>query len=343
MTLFYKVENYEFITEETDPLNEVPYDLYKYMDEDIEYITVKEKDMDRALNSNEYTSFNPLEDTPNLYTDIAKIGKDDKKGLMNFVKEYGLPTGEAIMTSNPYHVFITKEEISEIFPEIEEYKRALNVYQTIRNGDQEEIQKLVQEFRFFIKEKVRESQFDIFYHQNEKANSGPESQFEVVPLAKSLAEMEKINFQPSKAAFNAWEKIKDRDPKDIAMAYLTELLNEHGQGNSSYALINGKIEPGTTFKNLLEVAYFQLSRAVIGNITLRPCEHCGALFEVTHESRRFCPPHKDNKISTCQNSYNQRIKRKRKKARELHKEGMSLSEIVSKIKMPANEVKQWLE
>jgi hypothetical protein len=343
LTVFLKVENYEFVKAEIEPEDE---DLYEFLEEDIEYIKAKKEDIDGALYEGKYTYFNPLEDAPNLYTDLAKIGKKDKKGLMDFIKEYGLPMGEALIPSDIHNVLLKECPDYEVFSAIEEFKKALTVYHIIRDGDPVEIEKLKDEFDFYLRRQERTKGLEVTFNKFDEKDIYEEiDDTEIAPITKWLSEeigsMPKPLLSPLKKETR--EQLKDRDPQAVAMAYLTELLNRHGKGNSSYALIDGQIQPGTTFKDLIEVAYFQLSRAVIGNIALRPCEHCGALFEVTHESRRFCPPHKDNKISTCQNSYNQRIKRKRKKARELHKEGMSLNEIVSKIKMPADEVRQWLE
>jgi hypothetical protein len=127
-------------------------------------------------------------------------------------------------------------------------------------------------------------------------------------------------------------------PKLKLVIIFFELLNR----NSTYAIIDCQTQPGMTFKDLFEVAYFQLSRAVIGNIKMSRCEHCGALFEVTHESRRFCPPLPKNKISSCQNAYNQRVKRKRKKAKELKAKGLFIEEIAKKLKISISEVQSYL-
>lgn len=43
------------------------------------------------------------------------------------------------------------------------------------------------------------------------------------------------------------------------------------------------------------------------------CLECGKEFIKTHGHQKFCPPKPGRKISTCQNTYNQRKKRERKK------------------------------
>lgn len=48
-------------------------------------------------------------------------------------------------------------------------------------------------------------------------------------------------------------------------------------------------------------------------IEYKTCEHCGKEFKVTHEKQRFCPTKPGRKRSTCENTYNQRIRRQRQK------------------------------
>lgn len=41
------------------------------------------------------------------------------------------------------------------------------------------------------------------------------------------------------------------------------------------------------------------------------CENCGDIFVKTHGHQKFCPPHPGRKRSTCENTFNQRLKRQR--------------------------------
>jgi hypothetical protein len=54
-------------------------------------------------------------------------------------------------------------------------------------------------------------------------------------------------------------------------------------------------------------------------IVLKKCLECGKEFYQTHEKEKFCPP-LDTVRSRCENRYNQRLKRQRRKEKESGKQ-----------------------
>lgn len=113
-----------------------------------------------------------------------------------------------------------------------------------------------------------------------------------------------------------WEKLKKGDLETIALAYLNLKLKEISSGKASTRFIDGKIVPAISFNNLLDAAGFQLKKAIFKDEKLKRCINCGALFEPAHASQKFCSPLPGRKRSTCENTYNQRQKRLRKKQKQ---------------------------
>lgn len=126
---------------------------------------------------------------------------------------------------------------------------------------------------------------------------------------------EKIPILTNKGAElkTVWEEVKNKDLKRIATAYLDIQLKMIRSGETANRFSNGSIEPAIRFKNLLEVAGYQLKQAIFKNKKLEECLNCGALFEPLHAHQKFCSPLPGRKRSTCENTYNQRQKRMRKK------------------------------
>ncbi|MFE4351571.1 hypothetical protein [Peribacillus butanolivorans] len=113
---------------------------------------------------------------------------------------------------------------------------------------------------------------------------------------------------------NIWGQVKNEpDLKTIAFAYLNLKLKAIESGETARRFIDGNIVPAIKFNNLLEVAGYQLKQAIFKNQKLEECLNCGALFEPRHASQKFCSPLPGRKRSTCENTYNQRQKRLRRK------------------------------
>lgn len=70
------------------------------------------------------------------------------------------------------------------------------------------------------------------------------------------------------------------------------------------------------FRNLFDVAYFQIGKSLLEDAALGICEECGGYFAKTHGNRKYCPPppHRAGEPSSCQN--NNRVDAYRKRNRE---------------------------
>ncbi|WP_270182948.1 hypothetical protein [Alkalihalobacillus sp. CinArs1] len=71
--------------------------------------------------------------------------------------------------------------------------------------------------------------------------------------------------------------------------------------------------PSIFFSSLLDVAWWQLKQALIGEIDFRYCKHCGWVFAASHGSQKFCPSEEKGKRSKCYNAYSQKMRRTRRK------------------------------
>ncbi|MGE8020120.1 hypothetical protein ACQKOM_14585 [Peribacillus frigoritolerans] len=123
---------------------------------------------------------------------------------------------------------------------------------------------------------------------------------------------------------------------------ITVFLNEKGP-KRILEPINSKIIQKFNFSDLFDIAYYQLSQAMLNDSSFKRCELCGHPFEVIHEGRRFCPPLPGRKRSTCENTFNQRLKRAKKKALTLHEEGKSINEISELTKDAEVTIRKWIE
>ncbi|WP_042375310.1 hypothetical protein [Neobacillus jeddahensis] len=383
LTSFFKVPQYEIFclneeyetngvistkkTEVTDEDSEIYEELLGYgnsllledEDGDVYYkenlpkfLRINEKDVEKVGFNNEnefYSTYNPLEDAPNLYTELAKVEYFDIPSLKKFVDNFGLPQGNDLFSTDIYKVFNYEMDLFAFYKALSIFKKALGVFSALRLNDESKIKEYAEQFERYVGKEfnrgLNESTEKILAFKKDEIEKELENE---VDIRKRLAHHHnhfravKDNIKNLPQIVTRWYEIGFDPPEVRSRHYLVELLNNWEKGNSTYAIIDGQIQPGMTFADLFEVAYFQLSRAVIGNIKMERCEHCGALFEVTHESRRFCPPLPRNKISTCQNSYNQKIKRKRKKTKELVANGLSIEEIAKKLKIDIKEAQAYL-
>lgn len=381
LTQFIKFPHYEIFFKGEDDQNEITASLNKATNADIKekfekiikscismkneeiakekvFIRINKKDIEKIVkNEEEYssdeeysTAYNPLEYAPNLYTELAKI--NDFSSLRKFINNFGLPMGKDFYNTTPYAVFIHEMDLVTFFEQLSTFKKALEVYEAIRLNDETKIREYSNEFKQFASNEYGYLLRDTFQKVIDnnglvreaisKVSSayGDELMKEITNITDRVwKELNKL-YLPTNAGIK-WSP--NKTPEDNTLQYLSELLNKWEKGNSTNAVIDGKIQPATTFGTLLEVAFYQLNRAVYGNIEMARCEHCGALFEVTHGSRKFCPPLPKHDISSCQNAYNTKIKRKRKKARELAATGLSIEEISKKMKIAPNEVQSYLK
>lgn len=76
--------------------------------------------------------------------------------------------------------------------------------------------------------------------------------------------------------------------------------------------IGDSIAPSIFFSSLLDVAWWQLYQALIGDSKFKTCNHCGWIFAASHGSQKFCPPEEKGKRSKCYNAYSQKMRRTRR-------------------------------
>lgn len=238
----------QLTTEELDRLQSEPI-LYSPFD------TVMIRVKDTNISLHQFSSFNPLLHTPNLYVELAKI--QNEKDLMKFIEIYGLPLGISKSTSTNCMeelITITEMDTLDFFEELAQFSDLLSLWYYILNN--EPIQR---NFSFIVDGKVVSTE--------------------------------------------------TKDPKQI----IATVLNSKRSWTESIESYGEKISLCIRFKNLFEVAYFQLMNAVLNKKPLRRCKECNSIFEVVHESQKFCAPRFGRKRSTCENTYRVRKRRKRQK------------------------------
>ncbi|MBY0124490.1 hypothetical protein [Bacillus sp. S/N-304-OC-R1] len=344
-------EIYEKITGESMLVEDD--DLVYYKEGIPKFVRINENNIEKMLKSEEIYSYDPLEESPNLYTEIAKIEYFDIPSLTKFIENFGLPFGLDLFPTDIYSVFHYELDLFGFYNTLYEYKKTLNVFEALQTNNKTKINEYAEEFKKYVESEMNkgisgsvDTLMDFKIIKKLEHEEGLKNYSDFSKRYYEIFREEAFQIKQIPNVVKRWYEIEDAPPEFKARHYLVELMNNWDKGNSTYAIIDGQIHPGTTFNDLIEVAYYQLSCAVIGNIELRRCENCNSLFEVIHESRRFCPPLPGVKISTCQNTYNQRIKRKRKKdraiAEELYSDGYTLKQIADKLNRNIDEISGWL-
>lgn len=251
--------------------------------------------------------YNPLEDAKELYMELNKVIPEDPKTIMKFVRTYGLPIGANLDDGDKEIKAIYRMELQELNEKLKPFQKIISVWQAIKNNTEQALETIKKEFQLMATlDQIHEF-------------SGEDNYEEI--LRNINADM---NNPTTTEEFKSWLSVKDEDLKVIALTYISVLLNKQSLGKRQHKVTNvtcersGKLVTekamveAISFNNLFEVAYYQLSKA-IPKKEIRKCDHCEFPFELTHERQHFCPPLLGRKRSTCENTYNQRIKRQRKK------------------------------
>lgn len=297
-------------------------------------VSATEKEVNDYGEGKSFKLYNPLEEANELYTELAKLDIFHEGKLMRFIARYGLPVDYYFR--NPKD--IEEEELEDVrdnilfgymdlllfYEELIKYKKVFGIWKSIRTVNKSELYKIREEFRLSAQKSLEMAKDNFFERYFESSKYGDEYYnlaYEEVEKYESLSdyvkahiskeELKTINFK--NPMWELWEKNKDASLVECAKQYLIILINKQHMGQPSFHIKNGDIVPAIAFNNLIEVAYYQLSKAITNNIELKSCEKCGAFFEVTHGSRKYCPPLLGTKRSTCENSNSQRAKRLRKK------------------------------
>lgn len=140
---------------------------------------------------------------------------------------------------------------------------------------------------------------------------------------------------------------------DIEKAFymFSNKLEKQKKENYTYIYSNNKPQKVYTFEHLFQVAYFQLCSFLDIDGEFKKCEHCGGVFPITHESRKFCLPIPGKTESTCLNTYKQRVKRDKNKAIQLFEQGKTIDKITDIInkkrdehsKRTKQEIEAWIK
>ncbi|WP_345912063.1 hypothetical protein [Bacillus altitudinis] len=322
------LSNFQFYSQtKFEQINDLVRRIYVSKEEIAEYLDERKK----------FRVYNPLNDTPELYAEMNKIVIFDEKSLMKFIKNYGIPfQGQKLKNSpnmlfdstlfqeNDTEKFILGMDVLMFYTRLEEFQRVLKMWNDIVAGNTHEMENIRSEFKSIAE----------FYDKNQKKfiSNSSVGDFSKVLLtdmgfghtAGEIDDLlqtyknkpEKLLQLREKASElkTTWEQVKDKPNLDtIAFAYLNLELKGIHSGETSTRFIEGKIVPALKFNNLLEVAGYQLKQAIFKNQRLEECTNCGCLFEPRHASQRFCSPLPGRRRSTCENTYNQRQKRARKK------------------------------
>ena len=119
----------QLTTEELDRLQSEPV-LYSPFD------TVMIRVKDTNISLHQFSSFNPLLHTPNLYVELAKI--QNEKDLMKFIEIYGLPLGISKSTSTNCMeelITITEMDTLDFFEELAQFSDLLSLWYYILNNE----------------------------------------------------------------------------------------------------------------------------------------------------------------------------------------------------------------
>lgn len=279
-------------------------------------------------------TYNPLSDTPELYLELNKVELFDNKQLKKFISDYGIPYNEHMVNSGEgvYKSNLFKENGSEtalramdimmFYEKLIKFKSAVTLWNDIKQNNIDHLRKIKDKFSYyatfnqenkteFVKEFSSEEYLDWvtvdlgFFEDEERK----------IITDIFINNLEKISRLQEKASAqtSTWNKVKNCSDKEIALAYLNLELNKLRSGYLTTTYINDTIAPAVRFENLLEVAAFQLKKAIFTDTKLELCLNCEALFEPKHALQKFCSPLPGRKRSTCENTFNQRIKRQRRK------------------------------
>lgn len=268
--------------------------------------------IDDFYKKNDYKySYQPLEDAPELYAELAKLELSDTKGVLKFIQNYGLPveSGEVGFVDHQNLIF-TCTNLNDFSEELKLYKTLFKAWASIQSGNKNELLEIRDKYYKMVN---MLSIFNMTSHADRVLSQENGEFIDVSFTAKgkdhSLAEENK--------------RMNQDDLQAIAKKYVVYLLNQVPAGKNQFEIINNEIRPSIHFSNLFEAAYYQLSKAMVNNTELKRCEFCKSLFQPEHGHQKFCSPRlpnqsksKHKKRSSCENAHNQKLKRQRRKQTE---------------------------
>ncbi|MES1049162.1 hypothetical protein FOA24_06805 [Bacillus thuringiensis] len=272
-----------------------------------------------------YKTFNPFEDEQIMYTEMKKIDLDDKKSILKFVKEFGIPLSDDYTEIMEDHIFNHSIKLTQMMDLLVKTQLVFTSW-------------LILQHSHLLKHPLRHTFVDMLttetHQQDVNLNRYNTSVLLslLMPIVKSVSgdneERTQIEDALKKSTIptpyslptmilesnNTRAKETEALPKEkLAWVTLASLLNELTTGTKRVRYSAGVLREAWRCQNLFEVAAYQLTEAILNNKTLGTCQHCDNWFEVRHKNQKFCPPLPGRKRSTCESTYNQRLRRKRKK------------------------------
>lgn len=222
-----------------------------------------------------------------LYIWMGKTDFHEDKELVDFCSKWGIPCGKNLdnrMYVKNRSITVLAADIDlEIIPLVNSFKDIFNAY-----------------IKVFI-----ENDID-WYIENR-----PDKMLWRIHRIRSVTEEDIEEYKKSiHASIENYEFAIEK-----AKEYITEDLEENLSFEVQLRLndSNKKSQIYVNFKNLVEVCFYYLGKAILEKADLRKCEYCNHYFEVTDNRQRFCPPPPTHKRSICETAYNNRRKREMKK------------------------------
>ncbi len=247
---------------------------------------------------------------PPLWSQFADLDTDPAS-INKFANKYGwLGVGKWVITAGSErkkHMPIG-ERLTQWKDEIKTFKRVAQVWEWVQNEDAGKLGQV------------------IVWHDNAVAFELKGDDGSILEFRLIAGEMEHPEL------FRTWERGKTTAP---AKLYLLKVVNEHLAGVQPRLLLNKKgcLQEYIYPANLLSSVWYEFSQVLSGQRKIRRCEICHRIMDVT-ESRSNKTQH-----TTCGN----RERQDRMKARNLHKQGMSLESIAQEVSKPPEWVKELLE
>lgn len=227
--------------------------------------------------------YNPLLEATGLITELLKINIRDEKSILDFVSTFGLPADE---------------NLDRLINE------SIDSATIINNRQSRKANKNLRMKRFSEVERI--SSISFLWYEIGRNNS--ESIKHIVREFKQ-AGSEDVRF------YEGWNAVENEEDIIKAKKFLFLKLDDDDKKKGRWSVDFAGKKPSLfmDFDDLFQVVIWQLANSIVNEIYFKKCKNCNNLFMPLHGHQKFCPPLLGRNTSTCQNTYNQRQKRKRKK------------------------------
>ncbi len=135
--------------------------------------------------------------------------------------------------------------------------------------------------------------------------------------------------------------IREADSLTLSKMYIAFKASKHLGGVRPVANFTPKGEPipGFAYLSLYDAIWHQLYMDMVTKAEFKQCPYCFSW----HTGRgQFCPAPPFYKRSPCENAFNQRLHRQKKKVVALWESGKTIEEITATIGIDAEQIKAWI-